>query len=176
MYRVKMDGQSEERLAACLSFLAEIGLTVVERSVPDGSFLPGIEIQNGTIWIDRARLQYPGDILHEAGHLAVTPADKRAQLCADQIGKDPGHEAEEMMAIAWSYAACLHLGIDPSFVLHEGGYKGGANSIAENFANKRYFGVPSLQWLGMTYEEKNAEAHGVAPYPHMVMWLRSRNQ
>ena len=28
--------------------------------------------------------------------------------------------AEEMMAIAWSYAAVVHLGLDASVVFHEG--------------------------------------------------------
>lgn len=76
-------------------------------------------------------------------------------------------EAEEMMAIAWSYAACVHLGIDAKFVFHDNGYKGGGSSIAENFKEGRYFGVPVLKWVGMCNnpEEENG-------YPKMIKWLR----
>jgi hypothetical protein len=81
-------------------------------------------------------------------------------------------EAEEMMAIAWSYAACIHLQIDPYFVFHEGGYQSGGKEIANNFNEKRYFGLPMLQWIGLTVDEKNAAALGIVPYPNMIKWLR----
>lgn len=76
-----------------------------------------------------------------------------------------------MMAIAWSYAACIHLKIDPYFVFHEEGYKNGGNHIADSFNNKQYFGVPMLQWKGMTVDEKNADALGVKSYPYMLNWV-----
>ena len=47
-----------------------------------------------------------------------------------------------MMAIAWSYAAAVHLGLDPAVVFHEAGYRGGSGSLIENFAQERYIGVP----------------------------------
>ena len=33
--------------------------------------------EQGSIVIDKDALLYPGDILHEAGHIAVVPADRR---------------------------------------------------------------------------------------------------
>ncbi len=80
-------------------------------------------------------------------------------------------EAEEMMAIAWSYAACMHLGLNPYVVFHDEGYRGGGSYIADNFNNKNYFGLPMLQWKGMAADEKNAKLLNVSPYPHMIKWL-----
>ena len=158
-------------LDKCISFLHEIGIeTRFEK--PDGPcFLPGLSIQHGVVLIDRENLLYPGDILHEAGHIAVVPAAERAQLTATSIEKRERREAEEMMAIAWSYAACVHLQLDPYFIFHEEGYQGGGGYLADNFINKRYIGLPMLQWMGMTVDEKNAALRNVAPYPFMLKWV-----
>ncbi len=129
--------------------------------------MPGLTIDHGTLVVDRSRLQHPGDLLHEAGHLAVIPADERAQLVGN-AGPDP---AREMMAIAWSYAALRHLRLDPAVVFHEGGYRGGSGSLIENFSAGRYIGVPVLQWLGMTAEGTRAVELGIKPYPKMLKWL-----
>jgi hypothetical protein len=69
---------------------------------------------------------------------------------------------EELGAIAWSYAAALHLQLDPGVVFHEHGYRGGSQSMLENFAAGRYIGVPMLQWRGLCGNE----------YPRMLRWLR----
>jgi hypothetical protein len=81
-------------------------------------------------------------------------------------------EAEEMMAIAWSYAACRHLGIDARFVFHDEGYKNGGSHIADNFDEGRYFGVPMLQWTGMALERKKDEEPDLPVYPAMMKWMR----
>jgi len=141
-----------------IAFLSEIGLPVQSGAVPT-SFLPGIAIQGGVLVVDEDRLLYPGDLLHEAGHLALLPPEVRSGLHGD-AGDDPGLE---MGAIAWSYAAALHLEIDPAIVFHEAGYKGASRSILENFAGRRYVGVPILQWLGLTTREA---------YPTMQVWVR----
>ena len=88
----------------------------------------------------------------------------------DQRSRQQNREAEEMMAIAWSYAACVHLNLDPHFVFHEGGYKGGSH-LVENFNARRYIGLPMLQWIGLTADDNNAPALNVRPYPHMIKWL-----
>jgi hypothetical protein len=76
------------------------------------------------------------------------------------------------MAIAWSYAAGLHLQLAPNVIFHPGGYAGGSQSLIENLAAGRYLAVPMLQWLGMACDEKRAKETGVAPYPKMISWLR----
>jgi hypothetical protein len=163
-----MHGKSKNPIIAkILAFLAEIGIDAELVQLPDGTFLPGLDIKNGALLIDEARLTYPGDILHEAGHLAIISAEQRKAINHD-AGADAG---QEMTAIAWSYAAAIHLQIEPSVVFHEDGYRGGSQAILENFAQGRYIGVPVLEWLGLTLGAKTAQEHGVPAYPHMVKWV-----
>ena len=149
-------------------FLDGIGLELRLGEIEGRTFVPGIQIQHGVLVVDEEKLLYPGDLLHEAGHLAVVPAARRAQIHID-VGKDAG---EEMAAIAWSYAAAVHLGIDPAIVFHEGGYKGGSSALLENFREGHYIGVPMLQWIGLTADDQRAAELGVPPYPHMLNWVR----
>jgi len=152
-----------ERLVA---FVRGIGIDVRAAALPEKTVLPGLDIRHGAILVDEARMRHPGDILHEAGHLAVIdPAERNAPTLAPT-------PAEEMTSIAWSYAALRHLKLDPAIVFHDDGYKGGAASIIENFTAGRYFGVPLLQLYGMAVEPQHAAAIGVEPYPHMLRWLR----
>jgi hypothetical protein len=155
-----------------VDFLRSIGIPVHFRSFDGKSFLPGISIMNGEIVVNRETLKYPGDILHEAGHIAVVPSTDRSTLSEESIAKREMREAEEMMAIAWSYAACVHLQIDGGFVFHDEGYKGGGSYIAESFGNGNYFGVPMLQWVGMALEKKNGADPGKPVYPALLKWLR----
>jgi hypothetical protein len=152
------------RLAA---FVAGIGLEVEPASLSE-SFLPGLGIRHGKLLIDESRLAWPGDVLHEAGHLALVPAAERACI-EDDAGADAGFE---MAAIAWSYAAALHLGIDPAIVFHSAGYKGWSPAILDNFSHGRYVGVPILVWLGMTVDPRKPGRTDAPPYPHMLQWLR----
>ncbi|GEO10038.1 hypothetical protein [Segetibacter aerophilus] len=114
-------------------------------------------------------------MLHEAGHLAVMPPAIRNEMI-DNLGNNPIHQGGEMMAIAWSYAACIHLDLDPHIVFHKDGYKGGGDTIVENFSNGNFMGVPLLQWCGMTYDEKRAREMNAKPYPHMISWLCLQNK
>src|SRR5262245_22065448 len=103
-----------DKLAA---FVRGVGIEVRAAALGD-TFLAGLEIRNGALLIDEQRLTYPGDILHEAGHIAVSdPATRKTA----PVSTDPG---EEMAASAWSYAAARKLGIDPAIVFHDG-FKGG---------------------------------------------------
>jgi hypothetical protein len=152
-----------ERLA---EFVRGIGIEVLADSLLQPTFLPGLDIRHGAIIVDEPRLEQPGDILHEAGHLAVTHPAQRSALTLEA---NPG---DEMTSIAWSYAALRHLDLDPAIVFHASGYKGGSASIIENFMAGRYFGVPPLQLYGMTAEPRRAAEIGVPPYPHMLRWMR----
>jgi hypothetical protein len=151
-----------------IDFLRGIGVAVREGPLGEATFLPGIAIDGGALLVDRARLAFPGDLLHEAGHLAVTEPERRASMSGD-VGGSP---AEEMMAIAWSYAAGVALGIDSAVVLHDGGYKGGAHNLREAFDSGAYIGLPMLQWVGMALDATQAQARGLPAYPAMVHWLR----
>jgi hypothetical protein len=151
-----------------LDFITAIGIEISFMELGEQlCFLPGLLIQNGRILVDRNKLLSPGDILHEAAHIALVPAMERETLDGETIGKRKDAPAEEMAAIAWSYAACLHLDIDPHFVFHEKGYKNGGASIVENFKEGSIMGVPILQWFGMT----GTNGSGIV-YPQMIKWTR----
>lgn len=160
---------TSERLTGVLAaFLQEIGISVRWAALAGPTVLPGVAIERGVLVIDTAKLLYPGDVLHEAGHLAVVPPTERAVLGGD-AGPDP---ASEMMAIAWSWAAVEHLGLDPSVVFHPDGYRGGSASLIENFRAGRYLAVPMLQWAGMAVDAQRGAELGIEPYPRMIRWLR----
>jgi hypothetical protein len=152
-----------ERLTA---FVHSLGIEVRETPLPDKTFLPGLDVRHGALLLDKDRLAHPGDILHEAGHVAVAdPAVRNAPTLSPDDG-------DELTTIAWSYAALRHLGLDPALVFHSAGYRGEAEAIIENFTAGRYFGTPLLQLYGMCCEPPLAAVKGVPPYPHMLRWMR----
>lgn len=65
------------------------------------------------------------------------------------------------MAIAWSYAAAVHLGLPATAVFHDGGYRGGGPNLVENFTAGRWVGVPMLRWVGLAADD----------YPRMAAWV-----
>lgn len=150
-------------LARMLEFLTSIGLPVRETSFEQPSFLPGLLIDKGELLLDRARLLYPGDVLHEAGHIAVTVAAERPLLGADVIENNPQKAGEELAVLLWTYAACRHLDIPPIVVFHPEGYKGQSEWLIDVFTNGQYMGLPLLVWMGMTTTDG---------FPAMTRWLR----
>lgn len=156
---------SDSSTARLAAFIRGIGIEVRWTALDEPTFLPGLDIRDGALLVDESRLAYPGDILHEAGHIAVTdPAVRHAPT----LSPEPG---DEMATLAWSYAAALYLRVDPAVLFHPDGYKGGSAALIENFAAGRYVGVPLLHYYGMTIEPRLA-APGTQPYPHMLRWLR----
>jgi len=167
--------QLEPATQKMIDFVQSIGIKVLFDTVPaEKAFLPGLYINNGNLVIDIAQLLYPGDILHEAGHIAVAEPEDRLVMDGTLSNEDFNKSAsEEMMAIAWSYAAAIHIGIDPAIVLHENGYRKASSNILDAFNQSNGFGVPVLEWLGMTRTGQNAINEGIEPYPHMIKWLRN---
>lgn len=152
-----MTVSAETLIDRVTGFLDEIGIPWALTTLDDGQFLPGVGIGNGTLQIDPTALRWPGDLLHEAGHIAVCPPSQRATL-----GSKPDvTPADEMAALAWSYAAAVQCGIDPAIVFHEGGYKSGGAQLVAQYATGFGAGVPILQWYQMS-----------ANFPSMNSWLR----
>ena len=159
-----------EITAKILCFLQEIDLVYHLEKIEETTFLPGLKLRNGTLIIDIEKLLYPGDILHEAGHLACMPFDIRKTMSGDLEDIDLPRGGE-MMAIAWSYAASRYLNINPEIVFHEHGYRNASQSIINNFNNDYTFGVPLLQWCEMCYDNKNAAPLNAKPFPEMISWM-----
>jgi hypothetical protein len=150
-------------LASIRQFLTSIGLEVREVELPAPSFLPGLLIDQGVLLLDPARLLYPGDVLHEAGHLAVAPAADRPALGGDVAQSQPERAGDELAVMLWTYAACRHLGLPPEIVFHPDGYHGQSEWILDNYRQGIYIGLPLLVWMGLTTTDT---------FPHMTRWLR----
>jgi hypothetical protein len=155
-----------------LSFLDEIGIDVIEKELND-TFLPGLDLGPNCIFIDYSKLLYPGDILHEAGHMAVTSPADRQIVGTDKIASNWPTEAEEMAAILWSFAACTHLELPLELVFHPNGYKNDSEWLISSFKAKNYIGLPFLEWIGLTLGNDRAHEEGKPSFPAMLKWLRS---
>lgn len=155
------------------AFLFDIGIEVLATKLDETTFLPGVSVKKGKLLVDEEELAFPGDLLHEAGHLAVAPASLRAELSDEVVLPDRHPDVLEVEAIAWSYAACVHLGIDPGVVFHPHGYGGRSEGLLLNFSLGVFLGVNELEASGLTYSPRAAADLGVESYPKMINWLRS---
>lgn len=150
-----------------LLFLEEIGLPYRKESLEQPTDLPGIALINGEVVIDEEKLKYPGDILHEAGRLAILLPKQRSTY-KDSIGANP---ADEIATIAWSWAALVYVGIDPDVVFHSYGYRGGSYNIISGYLRGDCTGAGMLQYYGMCLEPWHATDEQPG-FPQMIQWLR----
>lgn len=156
--------QAQEVIVA---FLREIGLRVEYETLAHDAFLPGIEVRHGGLVVDSQALRYPCDLLHEAGHLAVVPSTQR-NLLNGGVESDNA-QLLEVAAIAWSYAAAIHLGLSAEELFHRGGYRGKSDALALSFSLGVYPGAALLETLGLT--RMRAGSSGGVCYPRMSRWL-----
>ena len=120
-----------------------------EVPLAEGTFLPGVTIDGGAVHFDPVGLSYPGDVLHEAGHIALTSADERGELCQAVLDAQPASESLEIGVLLWTYLAAKEIGIPPELVFHAGGYKDGSTWLIEQFESGSAMG-PLLNWMGVT--------------------------
>ncbi|MCF7499775.1 hypothetical protein [Pseudoalteromonas sp. L1] len=154
-----------------LNFLTKIKIAYEMTDLKNKTLLPGLFIQNGILQIDINKLKYPGDILHEAGHIAVCEPIFREQLTGDvyknglSIKREPqAMHGEEIAATAWSVAAVKYLGLPMELIFHEKSYKGSAQNLFDLFENGGLFGQPLLQAWDMTCPNSG--------FPIMREWIR----
>jgi hypothetical protein len=156
--------EKNELLQLLCNFITAIGIDVIEGNVSNTTFLTGLEIKEGQLIFDRKHLLHPGDLLHEAGHIAVTSPAERKSLNGNVIIASPEKEGEELAVMLWTYAACIEMNFPPALIFHEQGYKGESEWILTSYKNKNYIGLPLLEWMGMT---------SASNFPVMDRWLRS---
>jgi hypothetical protein len=152
--------------ARIVDFLTSVGIALEAATLPDDGFLPAMTVRDGVLLYDPARLQWPGDLLHEGGHIAVT--DPALRPMVTDFNAVETSDGDEMAAICWSYAAALAAEIDPRVVFHDHGYKGDGAHLAETYAGGGYIGLPMLQYYGLA--ARPGEHH--PPFPAMIKWLR----
>ena len=156
-----------------LHFLEKIGIPFQFTPINIDTYVPGINIYNGSLQIDLEKLSFPGDLLYEAGRIALAPAAVRPTLTHpidNQLDFDTA--TISMMTIAWSYAAAIDSGTPVEVLFHPEGYKGQNESLQHGFQSGQYVGFPMLQFLGMAFDTNNASLKEVQPYPIMQSWLR----
>ncbi len=158
--------------ATIVDFLSSIGIAVQPGALSDDTFLPALRITGGGLVYDAQRLRWPGDLLHEAGHIAITPASQRAGLNDALDGHDAAPHAGEVEAIAWSWAALVHLGLPPELLFHPEGYKGQSAGLMRTYSMGIYPGAAGLARAGMSSADAASAAKGVTQYPAMHRWLR----
>lgn len=163
--------RNEELLEKITGFINDIGISCQEGIIDQHTFLPGVEIEDGAIIYDSLMLDNSGDLLHEAGHLAILKKSDRNTSDNSAVIGDLNDEQAERAAIAWSWAALQELNIAPTVVFHNAGYRGGSDVIIDKFERKNYVGVDTLAWLGMTTE--NEHQNDEAVFPEMNCWLRA---
>ncbi len=157
---------------AIFDFIARIGLEIRETALPDGTFLPGIALRDGGVRVDPAKLRWPGDLLHEAGHLAVLPTAMRPQANDDAPEVEGIDHAGELEAMAWAYAAAVELGLPLEALLHDGGYHGKSRELLQMYAFGVYPGLRGLCESGMAAAPGFTPDCGDVRYPRMLKWLR----
>jgi hypothetical protein len=153
-------------------FLRRIGIEVVATTLQEETFLPGILVQHGRLLVDETKLTYPGDLLHEAGHLAVAPSHLRHQLSGEIVIPGADMNMVEVQATAWAYAALKHLELEPEILFHEAGYRGKSAGLIRTYGFGVYPGANLLEDLGMTLTKRLASESNLPAYPHMLRWLR----
>ena len=166
-----MDAAGTPALERILAFLGDVGVVVREEPIEGSTFLPGIRVSGGALVFDRARLDWPSDLLHEAAHVALTSPARRAAL-DDALEAEPPDAIGEVEAIAWSFAAATHLQLPLDQLFHPGGYRGHSQGLALAYSLGVYHGAAGLAAFGLTAIGEQAQRLGVRPYPHMLRWLR----
>jgi len=152
------------------AFLGSIGIEMRAGTIDVPTLFPGSLISRGSLVVDESILIAPGDALHEAAHIAVSPPERRSADFGFIEGDTGG---EELTVISWCWAALLELHIPPEAVFHETAYKRGDSAmIIESARRGVYIGFPLLQAWEMAFDERNALLRGVKPFPHMVKWIR----
>jgi len=152
------------------AFLRSIGIDMRAAPVDVPTLFPGSLIDRGSLVIDESKLVAPGDALHEAAHIALSPPERRG---LDFAFMDDATGGEELTTIAWCWAALLKLDIEPEDIFHGTAYKrGDSTSIIEAARKGVYIGFPLLQFWEMAFDAANARLRGVDPFPHMVRWVR----
>ncbi|MGY3581777.1 hypothetical protein ACVIGB_000152 [Bradyrhizobium sp. USDA 4341] len=170
------------------SFLEAIGISVRIEQGARG-FLNQLRIEGSGLVVENNDSEIVGDMLHEAGHIAVIPSLFRGQLTADvddvapimaQYVKDNPNcmawpedpiaraimQSGEQEAIAWSYAAAHHIGIDTRLPFAQG-FDGNGQEIHDMLAIGCHLGIHGLFHAGMTQLPR--QVHG---YPKMKRWMQ----
>lgn len=169
-----------------MDFLNGIGIAARYESGANG-FSDGCRIGRGTLAVDPAcRIS---TLLHEAGHLAITPrcfrswmdgnlfAGQRAMLDAVCDARhdpdDPLYRAviqcSDPEATAWTWAAGAALGVPGEEIVRSDEYGGEGDTIRLALEMRAYIGVHGLAHAGFC---SIRDRGSVAGWPHLHFWTQ----
>jgi len=123
----------DPRLSRMAAFLESVGIEMRAGSIAVDTLFPGSLISHGSLVIDESMLIAPGDALHEAAHIALSPPERRSDDFAFIEGEMGG---EELTTISWCWAALLELEIQPEDVFHDTAYKRGDSATIIDCARR----------------------------------------
>lgn len=166
------DQTVSDPIQTIVDFLNAIGISARPGVVPEDSFLPGLRIVDGGLIYDPVALRWPGDLLHEAGHIATTPSDLRAGLNDALVDAPTAPFGGEAEATAWAFAALMHLRLPLPLLFHDGGYHGKSAGLMVTYSMGVYPGCHGLTQSGMALSIREAARTGMPAYPQMIRWLR----
>lgn len=180
-------------------FLAGIGIEAREGTAANG-FIPGVRIEEGVLLVDLDECM-PGDLLHEAGHIAVVPRMFREGLTGDledcpaveeMMGYMEAHpeafdspedpiargilQAGENEATAWSYAAAVHLGYSGDILIERPDafvtYTDGRISVDEDSGEITVLQLEMKAHLGIHGLRAAGMVSSVRSFPNMTRWTQ----
>ncbi len=178
----------------CVDFVREVvGLPVVEVTDAVDGFLPHVRVKGGGLQVDVAQC-YPGDVLHEAGHVALIPAQFRPlaeggleavnEAMAEFLKAHPDGllswpenpvcravmQVSECEATAWQYAAAVEVGLPMTWLFPPGSYENEGDTELLRLRHNRHMGINGLQAAQWTQVRHNP--HRPLPvYPQLAQWL-----
>lgn len=166
-----MGNALSDNLELVIHGLAQMGFRLQPREGSTG-FLNGVRIDQGVIQYDPCVVQ-PSDILHEAGHLAVIPAQFRS-LATGNMARVQDHmlthverlieedmtvidsplvravmQSGDPEATAWAFAAGREIGIPDDVVILDDEYDGEGEFVRMGLAMNAYVGINGLVAGGM---------------------------
>ena len=185
--------QRQAWAAQCAEFVRSIGIPVTFVEQPAGGFLPHVRVCQGGLRVDPAHA-YPGDILHEAAHVAVVPAKFRAladgdlrevnramqewlETHGDGLSTYPEDplcrailQADEQEATAWQFAAAQHIGLPDRWLFPPGSYEGNGPELLQQLKGNAHMGIHGLQAANWT-AVRASSAMGRPVFPKLARWL-----
>lgn len=185
--------RGEAMLLKVVEFLNEIG---IEAKIEQGAhgFVKHARITNGSLAIDPACPV--GDVLHEAGHIAITPARYRRLLDGDiqwgirkawedaerfNLGPDDPLmraliQCSDPEATAWAWAAGLHIGLAPEQIIYDSDdpfhYGGEAWSVRQAHEMGYSLGAHGLAHAGFCQVGMYNRFNPLPKYPQLAFWTQ----
>jgi hypothetical protein len=177
--------------AMLVRFLRKIGIECTFEEGASG-FLEQIEIRHGKLFIQPKC--FSGHILHEAGHIAITPSRWRHLLHGDvkyaqtkmfeelqEMRLHPDHPLERAMlqnsdpeVTAWAWAIGHHLELSSQQIIDhtrsKNYYAGAGPQIAMMLEARAYIGIHGLSHAGFCCPRVSLAGKPV--YPKLEFWLQ----